>query len=681
MPDVPVLRLPIDSSDFDEFSDKFMRYQKKLDEQPDAWAGTARGVRNTKREMADMHSAFSKLMTRSVDQRGGAGGSSVFDKFAKAGKDPKLTGDQSFIKKFLKDSKETDRAWEGVVKSITASEKGMSSLLRLGMGFGGIFGLLGGAGIGLLEATKSAANDAADQNKSSKSLGLELGKESAFTTYGASLGLTRQNLEDAANAQADPTLRTPFVTAGITQNQFATEDSAQLAWDAAKNKARMYSEWQDINPATALNQAQARGWQDSPDELRLLASNYRSGNLDKMRGQYEANWQQMGLDQKTADQGTAAKTQFDAAWAKDVKAFDEAFVKLTPKFVELETDFSNWLTTFAKSGELDADIKLVTGGFDDLVAVFKKLGLINDTTQDTDKGLNKADNAVGKSGWETGNWLEKEFPSYAKWRKENSSWLGADSDGGVGTGTLDDTNDPAYKKHLMDAVADIESGGVNGQTNKTTGAAGIYQITPENYKAAGVDPFDPKASRDLATSIMDGYIREFNGDMAKAVAAYDGDSHVAKDGADWLSKAKPETLNYLRKMEAHGISLGLSPEDQKYVDEHTVALKDIRAKNAAAQPDMSDFGKIEPYDEGSQGTPDSAQAGGNGAVSGYLDRLRDGFADIGDFLRDGGGSQFRMPDQSNKGAQSSNLTPTNIQVSLIQPAGSSLYISSAGIPS
>lgn len=662
-----------------------MQYQAKLEQQPEAWAGTSRGVRNTNKELKAMSSAFDAVVNKSMAARGGSGvggdkGVSIFDKFSKAGKDPKLTGEQSFIRKFLKDSKETDRAWEGIVKSITASEKGMSSLLRLGMGFGGIFGLLGGAGIGLLEASKSASNDAAEQNKSSKSLGLELGKETAFTTYGASLGLTRQNLEDAANAQANPELRTPFVTAGITQSQFATEDAAQLAWDAAKNKAKMYAEWQDINPATALNQAQARGWQDSPDELRLLASNYRSGNLDKMRGQYESNWQPMGLNQQTADQGTAAKTQFDAAWAKDVKSFDEAFVKLTPKFVELETDFSNWLTTFAKSGELDADIKLVTGGFDELVAVFKKLHLINDDTKDKDKGLNGPMNSVSKSGWETGNWLEKEFPGYAKWRKDNASWLGADSDGGVGTGTLDDTNDPDYKKHLMDSVADIESGGVNGKTNKKSGAAGIYQITPENYKAAGVDPFDPKASRDLATKIMDNYIREFNGDMAKAVAAYDGDTHVAQDGADWLSKAKPETLNYLKKMELHGIDLGLSPDDQKFIDAHTVGLKKMQAQAAAAQPDNIDGFQVVPYDEGQAATPDPAQANGGGVVSGYLDRLRDGFADIGDFLRNGGGSQFRMPDQPGKGAQSSNLTPTNLQVSLIQPAGSNLSVSGAGIP-
>jgi hypothetical protein len=667
-----IIRIPVDTAEFDEFTDKFMRYQEKLNQQPEAWAGTRKGIKNTKGELNEMHQAFSRLVGKTIDQRGG-----TFDKFAKAAKDRKLTGDDSFIAKFSKQSREVDRSWENITKSITSAEKGMSSLLRFGMGFGGLVGLLAGTGVGLLEATKSAVHDAASQNKSAKSLGLELGKESAFTTFGQSLGLTRDDLENAENAKQDVTKRLPYITAGITEDQFNNEDAAELAWDTAKNKAAMYSQWQKQSPAFAATQAQARGWQDSPDELRLLAKNFDEGHIDDLHSQYEQSWRKMGIDQQTGDQATAAKTQFDAAWAEDVKAFDTAFVKLTPKFVQLETDFADWLTTFDKSGELDADIKLLEGGFDNLVALFKKLHLINDDTEDKNKGLNKYDNAVSKNGWQFGNMLEKQFPGYKAWRNS------PDTDGGVGTGTKGDNSGADFQDKALDAILQNESSGVNGQTNKKTGAAGLYGITPENYKAAGIDPMDPKASRDLAGKIFTGFMDQFHGDAAKAFAAYDGDTHIADDEkkyhGDWLRGAKPETLGYLKKIEAQGIDLNLSPEDQKYIAEHTAAVKTAKAKVAAPDQGESIGGfSVVPYDDAPGKEPPANAADTGGMLDSYMARLHDGFAKIGDTLSAGGGARFRVPDQSK--SPGNQQAPQQVNVQVVTPPGMSTNTTIGGLP-
>jgi hypothetical protein len=297
--DQPIIKIPLDSAEFDEFTDKFMRYQKKLEEQPEAWAGTRKGIKNSNSEFKEMGKALNALVNKSTDP-----------KFAKS------------FGTIQKGSKETETSWAKIVKDIEKSTKEMTNFSRLSLGGGGMgmFGkLLGLGGIASLLTSiyggvvNSAATVAA-QNKSSKSLGLDLGKEQAFGIYGKQLGLTRDDLENAENAKEDATQRLPFITAGITDDQFQNMDAAELAWQTAKNKAKMYSEWEQTSPQFALNQAQARGWQDSPDELRLLARNYRDGKLDPAQQDYENNWKKMGLDQAAADQDTAFDTHQAANW-------------------------------------------------------------------------------------------------------------------------------------------------------------------------------------------------------------------------------------------------------------------------------------------------------------------------------------------------------------------------------
>jgi hypothetical protein len=317
------------------------------------------------------------------------------------------------------------------------------------------------------------------------------------------------------------------------------------------------------------------------------------------------------------------------------------------------------------------------------VGLFKTLGLLNDETKGKDKGLNAADNAVTKNGWQFGNWLEKEFPGYAQWRKQHSDILGADSDGGVGTGTKDDSGPSGFSDKLLNALEQNESSGVNGQTNAKTGAAGLFGITPGNYKAAGVDPMDPVASRALAKKILDGFVSQFDGDIAKAVAAYDGDTHVAADSkkfaGHWVKGATQETIDYLKKTELQGFDLGLSPEDQAYIDAHTKVKGGAKAKAAATQDNTIDGFQMVPYDDASPAAGAATAAGDKGVIASYMDRLHQGFGMIGSALREGGGSQFAMPAPAQPVNQNQQA-PVAVNVTLIQPAGSNQFISMGGIP-
>ncbi len=67
---------------------------------------------------------------------------------------------------------------------------------------------------GIYGAVAGAAGDVANQYKSSRQLGLELSKEKEFGIAGMPFGLSRDDLEAAANAKADPTQQMGFRNAG-----------------------------------------------------------------------------------------------------------------------------------------------------------------------------------------------------------------------------------------------------------------------------------------------------------------------------------------------------------------------------------------------------------------------------------------------------------------------------------
>ena len=82
------------------------------------------------------------------------------------------------------------------------------------------------------------------------------------------------------------------------------------------------------------------------------------------------------------------------------------------------------------------------------------------------------------------------------------------------------------------------------------GATGLMQLMPPTAKEYGVDARDPYASIDAAGKKMAGLIKYYNGDMAKAVAAYNyGEGNlnkaIRKAGDNWLSATPRETQAYV----------------------------------------------------------------------------------------------------------------------------------------
>lgn len=84
---------------------------------------------------------------------------------------------------------------------------------------------------------------------------------------------------------------------------------------------------------------------------------------------------------------------------------------------------------------------------------------------------------------------------------------------------------------LVRAVIQAESGG-NARSVSAVGAKGLMQLMPDTALGYGVqDAFDPEQNIAAGTRHLAGLLREFNGDLPQALAAYNaGSAAVRKYG-------------------------------------------------------------------------------------------------------------------------------------------------------
>ncbi|MCE8034620.1 transglycosylase SLT domain-containing protein [Halomonas sp. MCCC 1A11057] len=112
---------------------------------------------------------------------------------------------------------------------------------------------------------------------------------------------------------------------------------------------------------------------------------------------------------------------------------------------------------------------------------------------------------------------------------------------------------------VMEALARVESGGrhrdASGNlTQSPAGALGRYQIMPATGMSPGfgVAPLrnDSEAEhRRFAEEYLSALLHQFDGDMEKALAAYNwGPGNVMQHGDDWRHHAPDETLQYVPKV-------------------------------------------------------------------------------------------------------------------------------------
>lgn len=95
-----------------------------------------------------------------------------------------------------------------------------------------------------------------------------------------------------------------------------------------------------------------------------------------------------------------------------------------------------------------------------------------------------------------------------------------------------------------------QESGFNPYAVSPAGAEGIAQFEPGTAAGLGINPWDPVQALRGAAQLMAGYNRNYGGDYAKALAAYNGGTGtvqyaVNNCGASWLNCLPGETRHYI----------------------------------------------------------------------------------------------------------------------------------------
>jgi Transglycosylase SLT domain len=95
----------------------------------------------------------------------------------------------------------------------------------------------------------------------------------------------------------------------------------------------------------------------------------------------------------------------------------------------------------------------------------------------------------------------------------------------------------------------IESG-FNANAYSPAGAVGIAQFLPSTAAGLGINPYDPISALAGAARYMANYAKQYNGNYAMALAAYNAGSGtvqyaVAAGGANWMNFLPAETRQYI----------------------------------------------------------------------------------------------------------------------------------------
>ena len=140
---------------------------------------------------------------------------------------------------------------------------------------------------------------------------------------------------------------------------------------------------------------------------------------------------------------------------------------------------------------------------------------------------------------------------------------------------------------LLSTIGFHESG-FDSSAVSDAGARGLMQFMPATAKEYGINPHDPLASIDAAGKKISGLYHYYNGDMQKAVAAYNyGEGNLDKAivradkaGEHWTNAIPRETQNYLSKV------LGEQPGQAQSMDSGNGDNQDQAGRDAQIEADL-----------------------------------------------------------------------------------------------
>lgn len=605
--DKEILRIPIDTSGFDEAIKKIEELKKQFGE--------------VSEESGKQSKGWGKGWSWGKSKPGNTPESDSFRSIRKAATDPRMTGNDSFIGKFGRSSDDARKSWVSIEKSIGKVFKDLTGISRTSIGIGsrwskvgGLLGPIGVAAGALVGGTVAAAGDLAGKNREARELGLPVGAANLFDTEAQQYGFDKSDLQRINAFRLNPANLGAFAALGINSQQAQNEKADQLTFDvmrAAQAKRQelgnSYALWAQSTHAdqlVSLNQANA------------LAS-YSAGDINRTQQQYNTKLPDFAASAKAADEATDAWRKLSTDFQQNLIKLDAAFSPLMPKIAELADGFTNAVVAFSKSPELKADLEGLENAFTQLekpVAwIADKLSPLANTQSQLGGVLIDAYNDVKNGDWskvlgDLNKPITGDTPSWVPYAQKN--WLSKTPFGQTilgmtpGKAAQPASNNPSFTNPnswvngVLTPMAKIESNN-NPNAVSSKGALGLFQLMPDTARELGVNPFDPAQAKAGAQRMLTRLYKKYHGDAAKTLAAYNwGEGNLDKDikanGDDWFKHMNRETTDYLYKFENAGVNVfGNDRMARAYVQaqhlEHLVSNVTDRVANAFREGGGSKF--------------------------------------------------------------------------------------------
>lgn len=513
-----IVDIDIDDGKFQRFTALFDKYQTALAKTPNAWKQTSAETAGVSKQFEKMAAA---LMAQSQLNREAS----------------------EAAKAQAKHLSLSERLWTSMAKSTKSVASNIYGATKALLSWSGIVGEIGGLlGAGGLWGIDRMAASAAGNRRSSMGLGLSTGEQSAFKVNFARAVDPDAYLSWVNQIETDPTKSWSAYALGVRPTGKTGEDSIRML-DAIRSKAK----------ATPLNQLGLLTSQyglegTSVEDLRRLRS-MSDAEYGQLKKGYGGDVAKLGVNDNVGKQWQDFTTQMERAKSQIFKTFVEglaplagplshlsdAFVKFLSTLMKSDlvrdaiTNLSKWLENF--SGNLSAPKFL-----DSVQSFMSDIGLLAD-----------AIHKVTHPGETIGNWWDKaihpdEYYKNASKQETNAYLNSIDAKQGLPIGT-------------SAAIFKRESNSNFNPADSTAGAVGPFQIMPRNAAAYGFDPHSFSASSSYEGWQMHNYMKKYNGDIAKALAAYNWgegnkgnprlDADIAAHGNDWLKYAPKETQNYV----------------------------------------------------------------------------------------------------------------------------------------
>ncbi|MFU0965717.1 lytic transglycosylase domain-containing protein [Kluyvera ascorbata] len=615
-----IVDIAVNDDSFNSFLDKFNGYKKAVDELPEAWRMSSRGIGDSAKETEKMrHSmdAVTKAFTDGVASISALNGgldqlNQSLDKAGKTQSDlnKKTSGASNFLSKASKDAK----SLAGHLKDATTSLLSWGSIVGVFTGLAGAGGLWG---------MNRLAGSASAQRFTAMGLGTTAGGlNSAAVNFQSALGNPVGTLGAIRDAQADLGKRWTFNAMGVDANQ----DPTKLLPEMIKSARDIF-----VKNGSTQQGAEAYGLTNyfTLDDLNRFKK-MSDAEIDAMAKQAAVDTQKLQVSDRQLKQWQDFNIQLDRSKVSISNTFIRGLAPLTPELTKLSDAFSGAIDTVLKSPELGKWIDSLAGGIqkfgnylaspsfksdvDAFMSAVEKLGKVimsvigwitGDSSSSADLQANSSflNNTVKTDASGThyvkGGLSDPNTPAGSKWLTRQLYALT-----GTAPTEYDQYFEEAAKKYGVDtkmlkAITGAESSW-NQNAKSGAGALGLMQVMPGNF-LAGENPFDPRDNIMAGARTLAWAKGQSGGDVDEMLRYYNGGSR----------RGSKENINYPGRVREQYMALYGKSTPVIDPNQHDAYWqRQTEAKNNQLLQQIADNTKV-----GSKGITVNNNTGGNAIVT------------------------------------------------------------------